>query len=117
VDINDTVNGKDILAMSCDLNAILSREGIRNNPNPYNNRKGRLIGIPHLNWVPETHTLHWTCGVQIVNHGRTDHGLPNLLERVQAIGTTLVEGVDGSHWLDPDIGTRASNQKGLSGYA
>jgi hypothetical protein len=115
VDVVDIVSGKDTLAASRDLDAILSREGARDNSHPYDNGRGRLASVLHANWV-QTCPLH-SLGVQIVDHGGTDRGLPDLSERVQADSTRLLwkKVCFGARWLDPDVGARASDQKGLRG--
>ncbi|KAL6303949.1 hypothetical protein BKA93DRAFT_785418 [Sparassis latifolia] len=71
----------------------------------------------NANWV-QTHTLH-PLGVQIVNHGGTDRGLPDLSERVQTNRTRLLTNkvCFRARQLDPDIGAGASDQRGLRGYA
>ena len=111
------MSGKDTLALSCDLDALLGREGARDNSHPYDNGRGRLASVPHANWV-QTRPLH-SIGVQIANHGGTDRGLPDLSERVQANRARLLgkKVCFGARRLEPDVGARASDQRGLRGYA
>jgi hypothetical protein len=49
VDVVDIMSGKDTLAASRDLDAILCREGARDNSHPYDNGRGRLVSVPHAN--------------------------------------------------------------------
>ena len=117
VDIIDTMSRKDTLALSRDHNAILCREGARDDSHPYDSGRGRFISISHANWV-QTRTLH-PLRVQICNYSGTDRSLPNLSERVQAdrtrhLGKKVCFGACG---LNPDICARASNQNGLRGQA
>jgi hypothetical protein len=116
MDVN-IVSGKDTLAVSRDLDALLGREGARDNSHPYDNGRGRLASVPHANWV-QTRPLH-PLGVQISNHGGTDRGLPNLLERVQAGRARLLgkKVCFRACRLEPDIEAGASDQRGLRGYA
>ena len=115
MDVVNIVSGKDTLAVSPNLDTILRREGARDNSHPYDSGRGRLLNIPHANWV-QTHTLH-PLEVQIINYSRTNCGFPDLLDRVQAERTRLLgkNVCFGARQLDPDIGARVSNQKGLRG--
>jgi hypothetical protein len=66
----------------------------------------------------QTRTLH-PLGVQIVDHGGTDRGLPKLSERVQADRTSLLgkKVCLGARRLDQDVSARASDQRALRRYA
>jgi hypothetical protein len=112
VDVVDTVSGKDTLAVSRDLDAILGREGARDNSHPYDNGRGRLASVPHANRV-QTRPLH-PLGVQIANHGGTDCGLPDLSERVQADRTRLLgkKVCFGARRLKPDVGLERATKGG-----
>jgi hypothetical protein len=112
MDVVNIASRKYTLAVSRNFDTILGREESRENSYPYNSGRGTLASVPHANWV-QTRTPH-PFGVQIVNHGGTDCGLPDLLERVQAERTSLLgkKICFGARRLDPDVGTRASDQKG-----
>lgn len=121
MDVVDIMSSEDVLAVSRDLDAILGREGARDNPNPYDNGMGRgHTSIPYANWV-QTCPFH-LLGVQIVNYGRSDHGLPDLPEGVQAHRTNLFgkkicfRGIRAC-WLNPDVRVRTSYQTGSRRYA
>lgn len=113
----DIVSGKDPLAVSHNLNTNLSSERARKNADPHDSKRGRVTNMPPANGV-QTRTLD-PVGTQIANHGRTDQGLPDVLERVEAERTSLLRNkvCFDAPQLNLDVGTKASDQMGLRGYA
>lgn len=115
VDVVHLVSGKDALAMNSDLDAILGREGARDNSDPYDSGTGNLVIVTYTYWV-YTRPLH-PLGIQIFEYGGTNRGLPDVSERVRAQRIKLLgdKVCFGARRLDPDVGAGTSDQTGARG--